>query len=70
MNKNSQDKARRYALIGALIGLVIGLGLGGLGFWLSMSKTAEIVGMMLVSMGLPACILMGMVIGIFFGQRK
>lgn len=70
MENNSQDKIRRCALIGALIGLVIGLCVGGLGFWLSLSRTAEVPGMMLVSMGVPGCILAGAVIGIFFAQRK
>lgn len=70
MENNSQEKTRRYALIGALIGLVIGLGIGALGFWLSLSRTAEISGMMLVSMGVPGCILIGAVIGIFFAQQK
>lgn len=69
MENNSQEKIRRYALIGALIGLVIGVGVGVLGFWLSLTRRAEVSGMMLVSMGVPGCILMGAVIGIFFAQR-
>lgn len=70
MDNKSQEKVRRFAMIGALIGLVIGIGVGVFGFWMSYSETAPVVGMMLVSMGFPACILIGAVIGVFFGQRK
>lgn len=69
MSKNSQERVRKFALIGALIGLVLGVGVGAFGFWLSLSETAEVTGMMLVSMGFPGCILIGSVIGIYFGER-
>ena len=67
---SSQEKTRRFALIGALIGLVLGIGVGVLGFWLTYSHTSELLGMMLVSMGFPGCILIGALIGITFGQHK
>ncbi len=70
MNDGSQERARRFALIGALLGLIAGIGVGVLGFWLTYSRTSEILGMMLVSMGFPGCILVGVLIGNTLGRMQ
>lgn len=70
MENNSLEKVRRYAFIGALIGLVLGIAVGVFGFWLSYTGTAAVAGMMMVSMGLPACILIGALVGITLGQGR
>lgn len=69
MSNTSQERVRRFALTGAMIGLVLGIGVGVLGFWLTYSRTSKVLGMMLVSMGLPGCVLAGVLIGIVLGQR-
>lgn len=70
MSNHEQDGVRKYALIGALIGMVFGLLLGGIGIWMSLTGGNAVVGMMLVSMGLPGCLLIGAVVGIMLAQRK
>ncbi|MGM9681232.1 MAG: hypothetical protein ACI3XR_06980 [Eubacteriales bacterium] len=70
MSNHEQDRTRKYALIGALIGMVLGLILGAFGIWMSLTGGNAVVGMMLVSMGLPGCMLIGAVVGIMLSQRK
>ncbi|MGM9637114.1 MAG: hypothetical protein ACI3YK_03910 [Eubacteriales bacterium] len=70
MSNHEQDRVRKYALIGALIGMVFGLFLGGFGVWMSLTGGNAVAGMMLVSMGLPGCLLIGAIVGILLGQRK
>lgn len=72
MSNNDHDhqvKTRKYAMIGAIIGLIVGLCVGGLGIWLSLSRINPTVGLLLLSMGLPGCLLIGAVIGILIADK-
>ena len=69
MGNGLQDRIRRFAAVGAIIGLILGIAVGALGFWMSLTGRAEILGMLLVSMGFPGCLLIGLLVGIFLAKR-
>lgn len=67
-----QSRVRKFALIGALIGGILGLLLTGYMVWKGFHSADEMMmtgSMLVISMGAPAGVLIGAVAGIFLGEH-